>query len=170
MGSLFFRRLFPAMLALLLTFADMAPAQKTTTGNSAFTDAIWNPPGLRTGGLTGAAVDFTSEGTVTTLMMIEWFDGIPNTAPEHNPTAASWTFDVDGVGYGASFILRHAITPFGGAAVSRYLGTGTDWDFTNDGATATTATRLNVTDLSSRWAVAISGAPMSMREWMLLAN
>jgi len=109
-------------------------------------------PGVITGGLTGASLEFTNIGTVGTLF-IDRFGSVPNAAAEHTE-AASWEFNPNGgTGFTTHLTLPHALVVPSQATVSRYLGTGTNWDFVQDAFTPTSVTRNGIIDLTSRWAV-----------------
>lgn len=132
--------------------ADNFTAASLTIDGTLRRERVVAVPGVLTGGLTGASLEFTNVGTVPTLF-IDRFGSVPNAAPEHTE-AASWEFNVNGgTGFTAHLTLPHTLVVPSQATVSRYLGTGTNWDFVQDAFTPTSVTRNGITDLTSRWAV-----------------
>lgn len=144
--------------------ADSTSTQITNNGTLRRTRTA--TVGTVTGGLTGATLDVVALGTLGTVV-IDRIASVPNAGPGHD-TTASWTFDVAGAtGYSVGLTLPHSNATPGNAAVARYLGTGTSWQYAQSSFTATTVTLNGITSLSSVWAVA-DFTQTSVPDWTTL--
>jgi hypothetical protein len=139
---------------------DSSAASITNAGTIRRTKSIADP---MTGGLTGVELDIQTTGTLAQVV-IDRVDSVANSTAAHNQGISYTLSDMGQGGYTASLILPHALATPAYATVSKYLGTGTNWDYVQDAFTATTVTRNGITDMDGRWAVA-EVTNISVNDW-----
>jgi uncharacterized repeat protein (TIGR01451 family) len=116
----------------------------TNHGTISKTQAITST-GIKTFGLTGATLNITAQGSLSSLQVDQVGNNHPN-ANTQTMTGRYWLFTPTGGGYTADLTLPHVMAP-DDVKLCRY--TGSDWDCAVSAVTQTTLTRSGMTTLDN---------------------
>jgi hypothetical protein len=106
-------------------------------------------------GLTGVELGVNGQGSLSQLQ-VDRVGGNHPSADFRTVTGRYWTLTPTGSGFSVDLTLPHGVVPDTNAAVC--LFGGGEWDCRRDFSTATTVTRIDVTELSD-WAIGDLGIP-----------